>query len=214
MIVLTRKWLLFLVLSISSPSWAEGALSLDMGLGQTFFHVPSDDGDRDNFDDDSSGTWPARSFRAGISLSLSKFVNIGASAWVWGDSDLLDDEEEEENETASGRGEDRRSNPELWGSGADVFGRLGLPLGKSGNGPYVEYGRLCWSARITNLREEWSRSGCTARRGIGFAFYPSPKRQYGAQPNEDALVFRVAFQRTNLDEVNLYQFMIDGQFRF
>ncbi len=206
---MTRILSMLAGLMISSVSAADdGPLFFDMGIGQTFFHIPEQDTNRLFADDDTDGTWPARSLRLGGGLTIGNVVSVGTTFWLWGDSDLLDDEEEEESDSTSERS---NPNPELWGSGADVFARVGIPFKASGSGPYFEYGRLCWAARITNLADPWKRNGCTARRGFGIAFFSSKD---SVSNSESESAFRLAFHRTNFDEVDLYQFMIDAQFRF
>ena len=182
-------------------------LFFDMGIGQTLFYVPEELAESDVAERDTEGTWPARSLRIGGGLTLANVVSVGSTVWFWGDSDLLADKDEEKNDDTT---EVSFPNPELWGSGIDVFARLGLPVNASGSGPYVEYGRLCWAARINHLSEPWQRNSCTARRGLGIAFSPSDT---DSKSRTKPLV-RAAFHRTNLDEVDLYQFMIDMQLRF
>lgn len=181
---------------------ADSSLFVDFGLGQTLFEVPRDNLVDGRFDDASSSIEAARSLRVSTGLSWGDVLHVGVSGWFWGDSDLLPDKYDEEKADEAAQTEQVTDpSPELWAGGADVFARLILPLGSSGSGPYLEYGRLCWTATVTELDYDWDKSGCSVRRGLGVMFKSSS-------------AMRLAFDRTDFDDIALYQLILNVQLYF
>lgn len=206
--MLTRACIVLLALISVDQVAAESPLFLDLAIGQTFFHVPEREESLSTVQEDTPSTSVARSVRAGVGASLGKVVDLGVAMWFWGDSDLLKDEDSERDSPDT---PEDVVWPELWGVGTDLFARLTLPLSSAGSGPYVEYGRLCWTANITNLGYEWRKNGCSVRRSIGLAL-----RDGNSEPRlkTPASSVRLAFDWMDLDDVELYQLMLNAQIHF
>ncbi len=206
------KWVVAVALwmTAAATALADTPLFVDFSVGQTFFYIPertSDTPSSFSSSESDSETAAARSLRLGSGLSLGKIMDVGVSLWVWGDSDLLKDNKSRSDDDPED--EPEGEPPELWGVGTDVFARLSLPLSRVGSGPFVEYGRLCWAADISNLSYDWHRSGCSIRRSAGLIVRHDPKAD-----SDEPMAVRFAVDWVDFDEVELYQLMINAQISF
>ena len=80
-------------------------------------------------------------------------VSTGVGLWLWGNGDRNENAEVAEFDGVSA----------AW----DIT--LRLPLAQ-GQGPYVRYGRHCWSAAVSGLLDPWAEDGCSMMKGGGFNF--------------------------------------------
>jgi hypothetical protein len=85
-------------------------------------------------------------------------VSTGLALWLWGDKDINENAETAQFDGIS--------------AGWDVT--LRLPLA-NGVGPWVRYGRHCWSTAVNGVLEPWSDDGCSSMRSAGFNF-PLPNQ--------------------------------------
>jgi len=86
-------------------------------------------------------------------------VSTGLALWLWGDKDINENAETAQFDGISA----------AW----DIT--LRLPLA-NGVGPWVRYGRHCWSTVVSGLLQPWSEDGCSPMRSAGFNF-PLPNQR-------------------------------------
>lgn len=133
-----------LLLSLQTQAWPEASAAL--ALGFSFQSLPPDEtGER-------QGTLTDVTYANG-SLEWLPGVSTGLALWLWGNGDLNENAKVAEFDGVS----------VAW----DIT--LRLPLAQ-GQGPYVRYGRQCWSAAVSGLTDPWAEDGCSPMVGGGFNF--------------------------------------------
>ena len=112
--------------------------------------------------------------KVGLGVQPTRFVFAELGVWHW----YADPQDRPGDDDGSNASEGRRA---LFFNGVSASWRLGLQLPfntaankKSGrplnDGPYLSYGRHCWSAYLEGLLSPWQKQGCSSLSSLGFVF--------------------------------------------
>ncbi|MBU2037827.1 MULTISPECIES: hypothetical protein [unclassified Thalassolituus] len=166
----SRMGFLLLLLGMPVQAWQpQGYAALALGLSaQSIPEERSDDGESDTLLTDLVYA------RGGIEWIPG--VSTGLGLWLWGDKNI--------NENAE--------SPQFDGISAGWDVTLRLPLA-NGVGPWVRYGRHCWSTAVSGVLEPWSDDGCSTMRSAGFNF---------PLPNQHDVVLFAEYSTTEFSDID------------
>lgn len=169
----TGLWFLLLSLLFvpaAAQAWQpQGYAALALGLStQSIPEERTDDGESDTLLTDLVYA------RGGIEWIPG--VSTGLGLWLWGDKNI--------NENAE--------SPQFDGISAGWDVTLRLPLA-NGVGPWVRYGRHCWSTAVSGVLEPWSDDGCSSMRSAGFNF---------PLPNQHDVVLFAEYSTTEFNDID------------
>lgn len=123
--------------------------------------------------------------KVGVGVEVLPMLSLNGGVWVW-----------EARESSSDEGDQDEQRIEFNGVslGWDATLKLPFPLEHSSlsGGPYVRFGRHCWSAVVDGLVKPWAKQGCSVIRSLGVVL---------PTLNEQGAVVYFEFTDTDFDTV-------------